>query len=265
MNKTKQFWALLKFQTTINPFVWFLLLAFGGPLFFMEDFSSSYHPNLPSQLMTQNLFMVAMAGLWIIAPEMAQPWGTTGWSSGTEFLLTRAIDRPVLYRAKAAFLYFFVLLTPMVSVAYSLKHPDLKATEYSAIAQKECLSHVPGAVLEPNPNGSKSPLIVIPQGNVLVEEWHFWMFAASAFGIQVLLLTIYPSKHRTFIFYAIFMIGIFVPLWINLHSSRQETLPSMERLFFNFAAHQTVFWVLTAFALILGQFWCERRFASLEQ
>jgi hypothetical protein len=193
MNTRKQFWALLKFQATINPFVWFLLLAFGGPLFFIGDFSK-YHPNLPSQLMIQNLFMVAMAGLWIISPEMAQPWGTTGWSSGTEFLLTRAIDRPVLYRAKAAFLYFFVLLTPMVSVIYSLKHPDLKATEYSPLAQQECLSHVPGAVLEPNPNGSRSPLIAIPRGNVMVEEWHFWMFAVSSFGIQLLLLTIYPLK-----------------------------------------------------------------------
>jgi hypothetical protein len=61
------------------------------------------------------------------------------------------------------------------------------------------------------------------------------------------------------------MIGIFVPLWINLHSSRMDTLPSMEHLFFTFAAHQAVFWVLTALALILGQFWCERRFAGLEQ
>jgi hypothetical protein len=34
---------------------------------------------------------------------------------------------------------------------------------------------------------------------------------------------------------------------------------------FTFAAHQLVFWILTALALILGQFWCERRFARLEQ
>jgi hypothetical protein len=265
MNKMKQFWALLKFQTTINPFVWFLLLAFGGPLFFMGDFSSSYHPNLPSQLMIQNLFMVGLAGLWIIVPEIAQPWGTTGWSSGTEFLLTRAIDRPILYRAKAAFLYFLVLLTPLVSIAYSLKNPDLKVTEYSSAAQKECLSHVPGATLEPNPSGNRSPLIAIPRGNVLIEEWHFGMFATSAFSVQVLLLLIYPLKHRTFIFYAIFMGGVFVPFWINLHSSRQETLPYMEHLFFTFAAHQVPFWMLTALALLLGQFWCERRFATIEQ
>ncbi len=33
MNKTKQFWALFKFQSTINPFIWFMPLIFGMPSF----------------------------------------------------------------------------------------------------------------------------------------------------------------------------------------------------------------------------------------
>jgi fermentation-respiration switch protein FrsA (DUF1100 family) len=91
------------------------------------------------------------------------------------------------------------------------------------------------------------------------------MFAISALTVQVVLLLIYPLKHRTFVFYAIFMGGIFVPLWITLHGSGKPTLPFTENLFFTFTAHQAAFWTLTALTLILGQFWCERRFASLEQ
>ena len=32
MNKTKQFWTLFRFQTTLNPFIWFMPVAFSGTL-----------------------------------------------------------------------------------------------------------------------------------------------------------------------------------------------------------------------------------------
>jgi len=35
--------------------------------------------------------------------------------------------------------------------------------------------------------------------------------------------------------------------------------------FFSFVAHQPLFWFLAALAFILGELWCERRFARLEQ
>jgi len=207
-----------------------------------------------------------MIGMWALAPEMAQRWGVnSGWSSGTEFLLTRAIDRPVLYRSRAAYFYLLVFLMPLVSLLYSLGSPDLKATEYSKPAQQECLSHVPGSALEPNPSGSLSPLISIPRGKVLVAEWYFWMFAASALIAQALLLLLYSFKHRSFIFYALFTSAAFVPLFIDLHRTHAETTPHLEHFFFFFAAHQPLFWILTALLFIFAQLWCERRFACQEQ
>jgi len=41
-------------------------------------------------------------------------------------------------------------------------------------------------------------------------------------------------------------------------------VPWNERLFFLFSANQIVSWILALGALILGQLWCERRFAQLE-
>jgi len=266
MNKVKQFWALFKFQTTINPFVSFVLIAFIPPFFLTGAYPLSYHPNLSSLLTVQNLFFVGFLGAMVLAPERFLSGASNATQfSGTEFLLTRALDRPVLYRSRAAFWYILVFLMPLVSLFYSLKNPDLKVTEYSNIAQQLCLSHVPGSTLEPDPSGNRFPLIVIPQGNVLVEKWHFWMFAVTALSVQALLLLLYPFKHRMLIFYTLFMSSIFVPLIFDLHHIREQVPSHMERLFFSFAAHQPFFWILTGLTFVLAQLWCERRFARLEQ
>jgi hypothetical protein len=267
MNTTKQFWSLFKFQTTVNPFIWFMPVAFGAPFLITGNFPSSYHPNLSSLLTVQNLFFVGIFGAFVLAPERFLSGATSpAWSSsGTEFLLTRAIDRPLLYRSKAAFFYILVLLMPLIALLQSFKNPDLKVTEYSDVAQQQCLSHVPGSFLEPDPDGSSSPFIVIPQGKILIEEWHFWLFIISVLVVQALILLLYPLRYRLWFFYAIFLSFIFVPDLIDLHHIRDELPSHMERLFFSFAAHQTAFWILAALALILGQFWCERRFARLEQ
>lgn len=266
MNKTKQFWALFKFQTTVNPFIWTMPFALGAPLLFSHALPSSYHPNLSSLLTVQNLFFVGIIGAIVVAPERFRfGGGNEAWSSGIEFLLTRAIDRPILYRSKAVFLYVLVLLMPLVSLFGSLKNPDLKVIEYSEVARQQCLSLVPGSTLEKDPSGSRSPLISIPRGNVLVEEWHFWLFLVSAVGVQALILLLYPFKHRLLIFYVSFMSFIFVPLLWDLYFIKVRAPSLYERPFFFFAANQTLFWILTALVFVLTQLWCERRFARLEQ
>jgi len=91
------------------------------------------------------------------------------------------------------------------------------------------------------------------------------MFLVALFAVQALILVLYPFKYRLWIFWSLLMSSIFVPLFIDLHHIRDQTPPHMESLFFLFAAHQAAFWILTALTLILGQLWCERRFAQLEQ
>jgi hypothetical protein len=267
MNKTKQFWALFRFQTTVNPFIWLMPIVFGLPLFITGDFPSSYHPNFSSLLTVQNLFFVGIFGTFVLAPEkfLAGPTHAAFSSSGTEFLLTRAIDRSLLYRSKATFFYILILLIPLITLLQSLKNPDLKVTEYSKLGQQLCLSHVTGSMLEPDPSGNRWPLIAIPGGNVLIEKWHFWLFVIAVLIVQALILLLYPFRYRWLFLYAIFMSFIFVPLLIDLHHIREQVPSHMERLFFSFAAHQTAFWILTGLILILGQLWCERRFARLEQ
>jgi hypothetical protein len=266
MNKTKQFWALLKFQATATPFLWIMPLVFATPLLFSLIISVPYVPDLSSLLSVQNLFFVGLLGVWVIAPEMNQVGATNStWSPGTEFIITRAIDRPILYRARAALLYLLVLAMPLASLLHAVGKPDLKVTEFSAATRQECLSHVPGATLVPDPEGSKTPVISIPQGSLLVESWQFWQFVVVALGAQALLLSLYTLKHRVVIFYVLFMACIFAPLVFFVRSIGKHTPSLMMTLFFAFAAHPITFGALTVLALVVGELWCERRFASLEQ
>jgi len=75
MNTPKQFWALFKFQSTINPFIYFFPLVFGVPLLIPlmhSSFGKDYHPSLDTLLMIQNLFFVGMIGAMLVSPEKYQ-------------------------------------------------------------------------------------------------------------------------------------------------------------------------------------------------
>ena len=270
MNKMKQFWALFKFQTTINPAFWFLPLAFGVPFLLpliTGSIAKTYHPSFFSLLLNQNLFLVGFFGTMIMSPERFQMGAANLTASyfGSEFMLTRAIDRPVLYRVKAALLFLLVLLLPMIGVLNAAHDPDLIVSEYSKQAQQECLSQVPSSTLLPTQyKGSPSSLLSIPCGNVLVAEWQFWIFLITAVSLQLLILFLYPFRYGKWIFWSLFFALILVPLFDLPHVGKEQ--PSVnEQFFFSFAGHQTLFWILTALAFIFTQLWCERRFARLEQ
>jgi hypothetical protein len=270
MNSIKQFWALFKFQTTINPFIWFMPLVFGMPLLLpliTGSFSKDYHPGFYSLFTNQNLFFVIIFGSMILAPEKFQLGAANLTSNyfGTEFILTRAIDRPVLYRAKTAVLYVLILALPCIALVNSLKDPDLIVSEYSKLVQQECLSNVPGSALLP-PKYKKSPpsLISIPRGNVLTAEWQFGVLLIMAISLQLSILILYPFKYGKIIFWTFYFGILLLPLF-DIRSIGKDTPTLNERLFFFFAANQALFWILTSLTFVLGQLWCERRYCRLEQ
>jgi hypothetical protein len=270
MNKTKQFWSLFKFQTTVNPFIIFMPLMFAMPLYIKYitgSFGHDYHPSLDLLLSNQNLLFVGFIGVLLLAPEVVQSGAANAmWSSGTEFLLTRAVDRHLLFRARVAFFYLLILTIPFATLLAALKNSDLQIDEYHKISHQAVLSQIPGSIPAPDDKYGRTQEITIPNGNALVESCHLWISLITAMGTQVLIFLIYPLKYRRFIFWAIYLGVIFIPLLsLRNSTSRDEKLSSDEIFFFSFVAHQPLFWFLTALALILGQLWCERRFARLEQ
>ena len=268
MNRTKQFWALFKFQTSISPYIWFMPLAFGAPFFLPLLLpTAKYHSSLSTIFMSnQNLFFVGIFGAMVLAPEKFQMAASNLVSTyyGSEFILTRAIDRPVLYRAKAAVLYLLVLTLPCLAIANSLRNPDLTVSEYSKVVQQQCLAAVPASVLIPASKKDYQPLIAIPRGNILVAEWQLWVMLLAAIALQLLILILYPFKYGKVIFWVLYFGLILVPLFDLTHIGKDEATVN-EQLFFSFAGHQSLFWILTASAFVFTQLWCERRFAQLEQ
>jgi hypothetical protein len=265
MNPAKQFWALLKFQGTINPLIWFMAFALSMPFLFKSDLPSSYHPSFHSLLNVQNLFFVGIVGLIVLVPERFSFGRASGtWNPGTEFLLTRAIDRRILLRSRSAFFYALMLVAPLAVLLLTIRSPALTMTEYSDTARNLCLQSVPGSALLPDPSGNRFPLISIPQGGVLIEEWHCWLILGSIMGVQALLLLLYPFKYRAAVFYIVFFGLVFAPLEWDLDSMASGMPSTYQRMFFVYAAHPVDFWIITFLAVVIVQLWCERQFARME-
>lgn len=267
MNKTKQFWSLFKFQAMLNPFIVFMPLMFAMPLgitYFMGS-THGYHPSLELLLSNQNLFFVGFIGVMLLAPEIFQGMNSV-YFNGTEFLLTRAIDRPLLYRARISFFYLLVLAVPIVVFITSLRTPELQVSEYRKITHQQILAQIPGSISAPADKHGRSDEITIPNGNILVAGWHLWMFLLAAVGTHALINLIYPLKYRRFIFWAVYLGVIFTPLLgLRNLSSQNELLAPTERAFLFFATHQLLLWSFAAASVLISQLWCERRFTGMEQ
>ena len=267
MNKTRQFWALVKFQVAINPFVIAMPLVIAMP-YYMPYFARlrDYRPNLDLLVQNQFLFFVAILGFLVLAPEIMRSGAySAAWPTGTEFLLTRAVDRYLVFRARTAFFYFLILVIPLFALLGALRNPSLQISEFDKALHRQILDQIPGSMSAPANPGGRGDLITIPNGNALVESWRAWQFLFLAVATQVFVLLIYRLKYRRFILWATYMGLAFLPLIILSTFGYKGGRSASETTFFVFVSHQWLFWLITIAALILGQAWCERRFATLEQ
>ena len=256
MNPAKQFWTLFKFHLIANPYIWFFMFSFCTPLFFI----SSANLDLDSLARNQSLIFIGFIGVMFLAPEIFGSFASNQYPLfQSEFLLTRAIDRTMLARAKGAGFYFLVLLVPVFMLLLSLKNPDLKVVSFEESERQACLSFIRGSVLLKSPH--EVDHLAIPSGKILIAAWHAWACLSSAIVVQLLIALIYPFPYRKYVVWGLFGSAILLPL-ISLYFHAK--IFAGNRLFFLFAAHQTLFWTETLFLVVLSQLWCEQRFARQE-
>jgi len=267
MNKTKQFWALVRFLVLINPAVLFFPLALAAPYYipYLTRFHD-YHPGLGSLLSNQNIFFVGLIGFFVLAPEIMQsPTSAASWPTGTEFLLTRAVDRHLVLRARSAFFYFLILAIPLCALLGTLRTPTLQIREYDKIFYKQVLNQIPGSMPVPAEKGERADMITIPDGSALVASWHIWQVLSLAVVTQAFVLLISRLKYRRLVLIGTYLCLVFIPLLTILSIGSRRDGPSLtESTFFAFVSHQCLIWLLTIAALLVAQLWCERRFANLE-
>jgi hypothetical protein len=269
MNKLGQFWALFKFQAVLKPYIIMFPLALSTSIWIPYlTLGKAYHPGLDLLLSNQNLFFVAWIGFMLLDPEGFQPGGYAAiWPSGSEFLLTRAVDRRLVLRARSAFFLLLVLAIPLCAFLARLQSPRLIITEYNKIDHQQAMDRLPGSIPVPPDKNGISNEIMIPNGNILVDAWRIWLFLALAIASQVFILLMFPLKYRRYISWAVIMLIVLLPLGrlFLTAGAHFEGPASNETLFFVFVAHQWLFWLAAILALPLSQLWCERRFSSLEQ
>jgi hypothetical protein len=271
MNKIKQFLALLKFQVSIIPFPFLflmplvLLMPYYIPYFFNWS-GHNYHPSLDLLITNQNLFIVGIIGFLMLAPEIARSETQLAqWPTGTEFLLTRAVDRHLVFRARSAIFCFVLLIVPLVFLCVP-SNPTLQISESRKLAHQQLLDRIPGSISAPADKFGTLGAITIPNGNALVEGWHFWQILCLAIGIQLFVMLIYRQRHRRYILWGSYIVLIYISIFtVGVFASKSDSLSANEVGFIAFASHQALFWVVTIAALLLGQLWCERRFTGFEQ
>jgi hypothetical protein len=271
MNKTRQLLALLKFQAALVPLPIILAfpLALVSPYYiplFIHVSAHPYYPGLEQQLTNQNFFFAGFIGFMLLAPEMMMSTASSAqWPTGTEFLMTRAVDRRLVFRARAVLYYLVVLTLPLCGLPLSLGSPTLRVgesgeTEYQ---QQQVLDHMAGSTRAEADNYRHE--IIIPNGNPLVQSWRIWSILCLVLGTQIVILLIYPLKYRRFILWGVLAAVVGIPLYLTFSSiSKGGGLAFNEVMFFGFVAHQGLVWVFTIAAVLLGQVWCERRFARME-
>ena len=268
MTTSKQFWTLFRFQLAVNPFIYFMLIAFSTPILLKFIQVRNYHPNLDSLLSNQNIFFVGFIGVMLLAPEIfsfrsaANPAMA---NNGTEFLLTRATDRRLIYRSRILLFYLLILIIPLGSYLSILPSPELKIREFETISQQAILRQVPESHPAPSEDNGLFE-IVIGHGETLLQSWHIWMYLVAALATQLLILLVQTFKYGRWLFWTAYIGVIALPLLtIETSISHPDRISPFETAFLYFAAHQTIVWVTTAACLILCEVICERHFEHMEQ
>jgi hypothetical protein len=183
-------------------------------------------------------------------------------NNGTEFLLTRAVDRAVLCRARAAYFFLVVLILPLGFYLYAFSQPTIEVREYGKTIQQECLNAFPGSSLVPVKRGTPDT-ILIPHGHQTFGQWRLWTFLVAALAVELFLYLIYRMKYRFYFFWAGFGAAVLLPLW-GIFGESKGKIPWNEQLFFLFAVHPWLFGVGTLALGALIQLWCERCFVRME-
>jgi len=265
MNKTKQFWTLVKFQFLANPAIWFMAAALITPNFVT---SSMKYTSLDLLLGTSNLFLVFIFGMWMLFPEAMQRNPAATGLSPTEFLLTRAVDRCMLNRARVVVFYVLLLIIPIGMWIYSFGHPDVQVFAFKKNEQELILSRFPGSALIVNEKTRMADFVSIPGGNSLIKLWILSAYLLFALSLQVLALLVQGLKHRSMILWTLYIVILMSMMgmpFLGILANATNQISGMESMFLIFTAHQTIWWLAVLAGFVLCQIWCERRFVNMEQ
>jgi len=261
MSKTKQLFALFQFSQTMNFYVWIIAFMTAIPyLIFVFD-RSSYSPSLSLLTSNQTYYFIMFYGAGLVLPELSIfGFKNQATGGGADFLLTRAVDRHLVFRARSALFYFVVVIIPGLAFLCALSFPELRVSEYDKLVRDAILTHIDGAQYH---REGYSDILTIPHGHALVAAWSLFCGIFLVLMTQTVLVLLARVPFRTFIFFALTFSIVFSPLFVFSRSSI-HSINFTENAFLHFAQHPVLWTSLLAVAVVASQLWCERRFRKME-
>jgi hypothetical protein len=191
-----------------------------------------------------------------------------------EFLFTRAVDRGMLFRARAT-AFFIVALTPLfLNVAVSPFAPDI--TFSPATSTPAELIRRQGQYLRAFPashRGTSHAMIVpgqvvIPHGAVAYTAWLAWNGTLAFLLLQGygswIARRVKPNRWWTASFPGAPIFFLLLTLILVAKGSRRTHINIYENSFLFFSTHPLAMVIALAAVAAGIQCWCERRFSKLE-
>lgn len=221
MKPLQQFLALYRYNAFASPWIWVFPVTFGvQPCMMLMMGSTMSSLTLLLGSVSMLLILPIMVAAFVFAGDKLLA-GTPGLTPQTsqqiqtfagDFLLTRAVDRPVVFQSRMA-LYWTLILVPLVAViGLTLWRPELslsvplKAPSTASLY----LAHLPGAVVSKTTEHSQ--VITSPYGRVVLAGVLALIGAASAAFAPILIYAILPLRWRKWIFWILFTGAVFLPV-----------------------------------------------------
>lgn len=265
MKPLQQFFALLRFQAFASPRIWILPLAFCfQPCVALMVGDTWWGLSLPLSSSTMLFMLPMMIAAIVFTPEL---W--SGMAGATlqarqnlqgcsdDFLLTRAVDRPVVFHARAALFWILVLLPSVLLLILAARWPSisLEVPLKPPGAGMVYLETLPGAAV--TKTTSVAETISLPSGRLaIVGTLALLSVACSAFW-QGFIFAISRLKFRRWIFYTALLAVVASPFLLLGGRSR-----ALDKLVFLILRHPvaavglTGIFVAAAWAFSAG---CARR------
>jgi hypothetical protein len=214
MKSSQQFSALFRYHALASPWIWLVPIAFGlQPAFLIligANWVSLTLPMTSLMMMTASPLMVASFvfaadKIFLGTPGLTTQTNQQAQTYSSDFLLTRAIDRPILFRARSVLYWLLVGLPFLLLLALAIWRPALQIEMplKSPNHAEYYLSHLPGAEIIKT---TKSTQVVgSPYGNIglAVSMVMFGLAAAAIWQAVVYLIVKLPF--RKFIVFGVFM------------------------------------------------------------
>lgn len=228
MNSRQQFLALFRYLSFSSPWIWIFPVSFGvqpAIMFAVDTAWGSLGVPLASTAMLFTVPLIIAA--FVFAPERYFS-GTPGLTPQTnqqiqtysgDFLLTRAIDRPVLFRSRTALFWALVLLPCALLFAVASWRPSLSVElplKSPAIAEYY-LQNLPGAEVVRTTKSTR--VIASPRGKLALATGLSLASVCAAAAAQFAIYALLPLRWRKWIFWALslggmlFLQSISIPLF----------------------------------------------------